>query len=598
MAAPYGILKKLSMVTTPRHLRELIGEYLDQRTKRDAVTVEDAMSIAGSGARYDDMLLGKRAPQRPGEDFIESVQGRPVRLGGFLASELKAARPRNQPAALETDLSIIAGIWHSQTKTVKNKAYHLVFSIEPKAQKEFLDLRIPVGEILFGAATGSLNEYSRWLYPGESLSHIMGYHSDRPNSHLHILLFPFTNERRRLNLSRNAEVKDLTGRRSVRLDSQKKLHDGYLGNLGAFHRAIHAGVPRQSMDPEIAFIRTSLLSGVHVELMSAQRAKLPGNTLDHDFTVTSKAAVNQLNDPAQHSRTLQIAEMSFREVDAEVSSPDKKLAFLKGLRKQIEADILSYRGRTDAISSSRKRLIASHVKWQESPDRVMDRRMLFSPGYMSEIDAVTDSKHPLSDLLADDNEYARITFRRERILRAKAQREALAAAQSAVYVNFDWSRASSVAREARIGHYGARVAEVAAIAKGRKPAHLTARPAAVIGNDFLSSPDHGKQRIDLHVKAERDRMLSRHKPFNPDRDAVDYKGVSDKASDDDVLIEYRGDILAPASTIEPEVDAPLAPPATTRESVESEVARLLSPMGPSLARRASVAHRPSMFGRQ
>src|SRR5882724_2277702 len=110
--ADISIFKKCKLVTTTKWTQTLISEYIDQTSKVHSVTASRAEQIAPTDVEYKELVARKKAPLRPGKDFVASTALPPVRFYGFLESALRShARSAGVERTLAGDLSYIGEYW-------------------------------------------------------------------------------------------------------------------------------------------------------------------------------------------------------------------------------------------------------------------------------------------------------------------------------------------------------------------------------------------------------------------------------------------------------------------------------------------------------
>jgi hypothetical protein len=217
-----GIVKP-QLVTHDKSLSRLIGSYLDERRKSTSRLPDDI-----TGPDYAQRIVAGAVPQRPGIDYVASRGG--IRVSGFLRQVLlKAVGSDEQNLTDEQVVAFLKRWWARERARHKKKAYHLIFSIDPRQAAALAEKGISVDNVLHACVAEAMLVYNNRYYPDASLGWITGIHHDRHHTHAHVLLFPETSKGRGLNVSRNAPVSLPTyPPKQIRVDFLHTLVAGYL----------------------------------------------------------------------------------------------------------------------------------------------------------------------------------------------------------------------------------------------------------------------------------------------------------------------------------------------------------------------------------
>jgi hypothetical protein len=228
-----GLLKKISIVTSDRWLRELILSYIDEVTKVDTTGWFHSPEFS--------LLAGLPAAKR--YQFFGFVRGE-------IDNRLKS--DSGSPSELEA----CANWWAEKTADRQTKALHHVFALAPDLASELEKAGLPVGDVLFDCVRRSYDNYSRQFYPNDEIGFVAGLHREKAFPHVHALVFPTTRLGRRMNFSRLAAAR--VDGRAVRIDFQGYLQDRFATNVERY-RAMIAGRGRDGiaeMLPESTLLAT------------------------------------------------------------------------------------------------------------------------------------------------------------------------------------------------------------------------------------------------------------------------------------------------------------------------------------------------------
>jgi hypothetical protein len=219
-----GIFVKAAPVKSSRHLSCLLFEYLDETTK--AAHVDPAIALLNYGrVGYAEAVERKLAPLRAGEDYVPSSNPK-IRLFGLVRQAMGRYFPdidRVAPAVLMDEL---LRWWLAATEGRKVVASNAVFSLHPEISAGLSKRRISVDDVLFANAARALEIYANRYYPGDEIGWVGGVHHDRKHPHLHVVIFPLTSGRKRLDLSPLIAISDGKGGK-VRVDFQGTLARAY-----------------------------------------------------------------------------------------------------------------------------------------------------------------------------------------------------------------------------------------------------------------------------------------------------------------------------------------------------------------------------------
>lgn len=188
-----GIVKKVRSITTNKHLKFLIEEYVDIRAKIESQEL---------GTQVESDVLGAFAmgPAFPGSDSVN----------------------RN--------LSLMYERWSEETTTLQTKAHHHVYTMHPDHGRG-----VPTGALsryVVSYSLGAIRAFQAWARPDALLSLIAGFHGDRDHPHAHVLVMPQDSKGRALNFTRLARVRGPNG--TIHVDYQGYLQKAYHDYLTHF----------------------------------------------------------------------------------------------------------------------------------------------------------------------------------------------------------------------------------------------------------------------------------------------------------------------------------------------------------------------------
>ncbi len=297
-----GILKKAAPVTRSEHLARLVYGYLDETRKARAVDPVLALMNYSQRERYEDAIKMKRAPLRPGVDYIPSTNPAKVRLFGTVREAMAPFFDDVDHADPHQLLDQMMDWWLQQVRGKKVIASNLIFSMHPAISTKLAEHGVSVDEVLFANATHALLVYANRHYPGEGIGWIGGVHHDRAHPHLHAVVFPLTNQGRRLNLSPLQAINDGRGGK-VRIDFQGTLVRAYWEQCKETAELVFdsssecvADPKRAATDVAIEFATLKILNGREssreaINEAFAEAERLPEQTL--------QAIVHSMSDAAK-----------------------------------------------------------------------------------------------------------------------------------------------------------------------------------------------------------------------------------------------------------------------------------------------------------
>lgn len=215
----YGLWRKTSTAKTKQNLSANILAYLDETTKADA---------RGKSARlsYQRMALGKSEPQLAGINYLTKEETGRVRVFGFLRDDIAQLTGRHAHL-LDNDTRVIAchAAWMNRLEdkgNVTKVGHKFVLSLDPRFCKLLAAAGKDADALLVQASRTVLRRFQENHYPGDRLGYLLGVHHDREHLHAHILLFPFTEKGKNLNVSNQGSDRRLSDMGKV---ANKLIHD-------------------------------------------------------------------------------------------------------------------------------------------------------------------------------------------------------------------------------------------------------------------------------------------------------------------------------------------------------------------------------------
>jgi hypothetical protein len=348
-----GFVKR-NLVTTQKHLGELIQSYLDERKKSTAQLPADI-----TAPDYAKRIVAGTAPQRPGIDYVGGKSG--IRVFGFLRQTLlKAVGSEESNLSDEDIIGFLKRWWSHERANHKKKAYHIIFSLDPRLAARLAEKGISADDVLHSCVAEALLVYNNRYYPDSSLGWITGIHHDRHHTHAHVLLFPETSKGRGLNISRNAPVILPTHPpKQIRVDFRQTLIRAY---MNATER--HLAPLTRAADPDSkAYHQTMVALGGAGEIAKAEMAanghKLVIKDILHKVGDLFKTA-DALTRINQHIPKL---------VATERTGGTRRLQTLEDYEATLRAALRSHQMDANLIRAAQEKTDNLFRQWRESPDR-------------------------------------------------------------------------------------------------------------------------------------------------------------------------------------------------------------------------------------
>jgi len=575
----YGIFRKMGVVESDRQIRRLIQSYIDQRTKVAGISVEQAQLLAPSDAEYRALVVAKKAPLRPGTDFTPSAHpSPPVRVMGFLNTEIAHLRPDGSKPDLTTDLSLLSEFWCKRTSKVQAKAYHTVFSLDPAMQEMLHKAKIPVSDILLSAAMGALGDYAAWLYPDQALGALLGFHSDKPNTHIHGLIFPYTNKGTHLNMSANSPF-SYAGK-SLRVDCQGYLHRSYVNNLEMVERPMLSGIAAAQTPGGDAFAQSVLRANIHTRLAREAIAKQKDLGFGKALALTAELAATTFKDPAAraHSHASLVGEM--KELGKVLAAKRGAVPVIAKLHTEMAEHFSASVTKTSTIRTQFEDMAKARTAWLEGPHSYRIHPVT------RQVSGVGSSEGP------SDARQGRINRKAELIQRLDGLKASVATLSNTLTPDHERTLQDSV----RLVHFTNITLNAATLGRGRTPAHLSPSVVQSAPQSFVSSNDSGRRIVKDQVAAERDLWLAKRRPFNLGTDAAVAFAPVVTGDDDDTdpteRVEIRpGTDNAHQVPPQDDLDQVLRP-----APIDQEIDRILSPHAPTAEaiRLLAETHKPDL----
>ena len=605
-AQVHGIFHRLSSVDTSRGVVRLISKYVAQDTKEDAISVSKAEATF-TDEEYKKHLSRKRLPQRPGKDFVPSIHPTSVHAGGFIT---KFAPKYNlaDPSQLELGLDAISAAWSHKTRDYATKAQHMVYSIRPDLQKRCLELGLPVQDILMAGAIRSLNQLNSWAHPSANLAYLLGFHSDKPNTHLHALIYPFDSKGKRINLSRLSKVKHEG--RDIRVDYQGYTHRAYEDYLTEFAEVTH---PLRRKTPEQK--RQSIVRGALISMRDfSTAADVIQSGKEGD---KAQIFVDCARDNAEDYKTADA-------LRAEQSSQRKRylseIVPLKSDRAGIKATMLEMAAdmkeataalvaQADGIAKARENFDSSHRNRISSPFDYKFVRLgdgsLAVPAIITQawadglpvgspITPLMRSKNPF--LWEDGAKLISATRNQDSKDHAKVAR---ASCDSVIGTN-----KVIEANITRAGYVCAAFNEIHSCIAGTTPKHLDIEITDEPTPPEVATPDKGLTDLRHTIMEQSNNLYMRHQPFDIRTDAdKDFSPIDRRHSDDqgdgvenDAPIVNRESLLRRPTGIDPDavIVAPNAEPSDLDIALDKAMAGF-RPQGPRRSAGDVLADTPAMM---
>lgn len=206
----YGLWRKTSTAKSQASVSRNILSYLDENSKES----RDSALAVSKQLGYRKAANGPAHPQLAGIDYLSKEESGKVRAYGFLRDDITRMTGKN-PHLLDNDTRVAAShcAWMQriETKRARKFGHKFVLSLDPR----FCELMAAGGKdtdaLLVQAGRTVLRRFQEKYYPGDKLGYLVGIHHDRQHIHAHILLYPYTESGKHLNVSNQQGDQRLTG---------------------------------------------------------------------------------------------------------------------------------------------------------------------------------------------------------------------------------------------------------------------------------------------------------------------------------------------------------------------------------------------------
>lgn len=583
----YGIFRRIRSVNQDRGVRRLIKEYVDQASKSNAIDPEAAQKVFDP-VSYEHMHRSKLLPQRPGIEFVPSLQTTTVRIEGFL-KEVVGGERVNRAENVGEGLATLAEWWCRQTEDLSaNKGTHLVFSISPELQRTLLEAKLPAQDILMAASMNSLSRYNTWASPHAALGYILGYHTDKPNSHLHALVFPRNSRGDRLNFSSWANT-NYHGK-MLRLDYRGYVASAYSEFLEATHRRV--GPEAHVALPFGKFGAVGALISLNDFQSAVPLAEQSGRPILDCLQEAAKANAPLYRDTVFVRGIQEKCRERFVAEGAEFKrDPSATLLDMSDSADQVRKLALKA-GEAAAIARQAAQLLGTaHSKYTQSPYAYRLTRL---PGGIVLPATLTDEwsrSVPEPSITSGNHFFYAVGMDAVTQKRRNEARNFMDCATNALK-SMEPSRTTCHALPSAVGYYAAKFEEMRAALTARSPFHLKTDVDGDSVVPALTMEDRGFESLRMLCVAEADRTLAQHAPFDPLVDnRRDFWDVGDSSAREDeedpvpqITVDSNG-VPRPLGVSDFEPDQ-------MNTSLEAALARLLKinesfEHGPAIEDRAS-----------
>jgi hypothetical protein len=251
----FGFWRKTSTAKSARSISDNILSYLDETSKSERRTIFGVTEQK----RYTNMVFGPPDAQLAGIDYLTKEETGKVSVYGFLREDISRMAGL-QPDRLDNDTRVIAchNAWLQRMeahKEAKKFGHKFVLSLDPRFCALMAAAGRDVDALLIEGFRTVLRRYQEKYYPGDKLGYLAGIHHDRKHIHAHVLLFPFTERGKNLNVS--------NGKGGQRLQSMVDTADKFVRSY--FHKTFEYPI-RASERPLDRVIQHRLITSYLIDV--------------------------------------------------------------------------------------------------------------------------------------------------------------------------------------------------------------------------------------------------------------------------------------------------------------------------------------------